>query len=187
MWGYRKVASANRPQDGHRRGCSLLWLLAHLPLGGWRSGRGQSAALIPINALLISAQRPTVRSSAPGLPTTPCLRSCVTRPYGPMTAGRSALSWNGVYREESAWTEPAHGRSHPVADGSGRRWLFAVVWARTRRDTCSPISNGIGSDKFLTSNPLLVDSSSHLERIVLPQRSNLFESHWSNQWLTTFS
>src|SRR5260370_27449110 len=73
---------------------------------------------IPINALLISAQGPTVRSSAPGLPTTPCLRSCVTRPYGPMTAGRSALSWNGVYREESAWTEPAHGRSHAVAAGS---------------------------------------------------------------------
>src|SRR5258708_5764598 len=40
-----KVASANRPQDGHRRGCSLLWLLAHLPLGGWMSGQGQSAAL----------------------------------------------------------------------------------------------------------------------------------------------
>ena len=27
-------------------------------------------------------------------------------------------------------------------------------------------------------------SSSHLERILLPERSNLFESHWSNQWLT---
>jgi len=28
-----------------------------------------------------------------------------------------------------------------------------------------------------------VVSSSHVERILLPQRSNLFESHWSNQWL----
>ena len=53
--------------------------------------------------------------------------------------------------------------------------------------TCSPILNGIGSDKFLTLNPLLVDSSSHLERILLPQRSNLFQSHWSNQWLTKLS
>ena len=32
-----------------------------------------------------------------------------------------------------------------------------------------------------------MDSSSHLERILLPERSNLFESHWSNQWLTNFS
>src|SRR5204862_2203945 len=71
--------------------------------------------------------------------------------------------------------------------GFGRKWLSADVWARTRRDTCSPIWNGIGSDKFLTSNPLLVDSSSHLERILLPERSNLFESHWSNQWLTNLS
>jgi hypothetical protein len=29
-----------------------------------------------------------------------------------------------------------------------------------------------------------VGSSSHLERILLLERSNLFESHWSNQWLT---
>ena len=27
-------------------------------------------------------------------------------------------------------------------------------------------------------------SPSHLERILLWERSNLFESHWSNQWLT---
>src|SRR5207247_2586692 len=30
-------------------------------------------------------------------------------------------------------------------------------------------------------------SSSHLRRILLPERSNLFQSHWSNQWLTRFS
>src|SRR5204863_3198987 len=52
--------------------------------------------------------------------------------------------------------------------------------------TCSPISNGIGSDKALTlSSPY--GSSSHLRRILLRERSNLFESHWSNQWLTNFS
>ena len=27
-------------------------------------------------------------------------------------------------------------------------------------------------------------SSSHLRRMLMPQRSNLFKSHWSNQWLT---
>jgi hypothetical protein len=26
-----------------------------------------------------------------------------------------------------------------------------------------------------------------LRRIILPERSNLFQSHWSNQWLTNFS
>src|SRR5215813_14666789 len=33
----------------------------------------------------------------------------------------------------------------------------AVVWVRTQRGTCSPISNGIGSDKSLTLHPLLAD------------------------------
>ena len=26
-----------------------------------------------------------------------------------------------------------------------------------------------------------------MRRILLPERSNLFQSHWSNQWLTNFS
>src|SRR3954469_25572543 len=30
-------------------------------------------------------------------------------------------------------------------------------------------------------------SSSHVRRILLPERSNLLKSHWSNQWLTNFS
>src|SRR5262249_49561828 len=30
-------------------------------------------------------------------------------------------------------------------------------------------------------------SSSHLRRSLLPECSNLFQSHWSNQWLTNFS
>jgi hypothetical protein len=76
------------------------------------------------------------------------------------------------------------GRLHPVADEFGQRWLSGAVWARTQRGTCSPISNGIGSDTALTLRPLLVGSSSHWERILLLERSNLFESHWSNQWLT---
>ena len=37
-----------------------------------------------------------------------------------------------------------------------RRSLSVVVWARTLRDTCSPIWNGLGSDKRLTLHPLLV-------------------------------
>ena len=48
---------------------------------------------------------------------------------------------------------------------------------------CSPIWNGIGSGKALTLNPPYRWSSSHLRRIILPERSNLFKSHWSNQWL----
>src|SRR5260370_18923391 len=55
------------------------------------------------------------------------------------------------------------------------------------RDTCSPIWNGIGSGKALTLNPPHRWSSSHLRGILLLERSNLFKSHWSNQWLTNFS
>src|SRR6266496_775849 len=62
-----------------------------------------------------------------------------------------------------------------------------MLTTRARCGACSPISNGIGSDKFLTLNPLLVDSSSHVERTVLAERSNFFEFHWPNQWLTNFS
>src|SRR5437660_7597329 len=61
------------------------------------------------------------------------------------------------------------------------------VWVRKLRGTCSPIWNGIGSDKALTLNPPHRWSSSHLRRSLLPERSNLFQSHWSNQWLTNFS
>src|SRR5207245_4049176 len=43
------------------------------------------------------------------------------------------------------------------------------------------------SGKALTLNPPHCWSSSHLRRILLPERSNLFKSHWSNQWLTNFS
>src|SRR5438128_2435606 len=82
------------------------------------------------------------------------------------------------------FAEPARGKSDPIAYELGRRWLSAVAWVRILRGTCSPILNGIGFDKFQTLHPLLVGSSSHLERILLPERSNLFESHWSNQWLT---
>jgi hypothetical protein len=37
------------------------------------------------------------------------------------------------------------------------------------------------------NNVILRDSSSHLERILLPDRSNLFQSHCSNQWLAILS
>ncbi len=52
--------------------------------------------------------------------------------------------------------------------------------------TCSPIWNGIGFGKALTSKSsfqvkVLIKP---LEEDFIPERSNLFESHWSNQWLT---
>src|SRR5207245_10102917 len=79
------------------------------------------------------------------------------------------------------------GRSHPIAGALGRKWPSDAVWARKLRGTCSPIWKGIGSGKALTLNPPHRWSSSHLRRILLPERSNLFQSHWSNQWLTNFS
>src|SRR5215468_5563204 len=78
---------------------------------------------------------------------------------------------------------PAHGKSARGDGGSVQRSLSFAVSAQTRHDTCSPISNGIGSGKALTFI-LLMRSSSHLGRILLPERSNLIQSHWSNQWLT---
>src|SRR5260221_12548447 len=52
--------------------------------------------------------------------------------------------------------------------------------------TCSPIWNGIGFGKALTSKSsfqvkVLIKP---LEEDFIPERSNLFESHWPNQWLT---
>jgi len=47
--------------------------------------------------------------------------------------------------------------------------------------------DGIGSGKTLPSNPPPRWSSNHLRRILLAERSNPFQSHWSNQWLTIFS
>src|SRR5262245_27194821 len=80
------------------------------------------------------------------------------------------------------------GKSAPTDGGSARKWLSVVAWARTPHDTCSPIWNGLGSDKALTFNILLiVGHQATLRRSILPQRSNLFQSHWSNQWLTQFS
>src|SRR5437762_11948921 len=82
---------------------------------------------------------------------------------------------------------PARGRSHPVAAVPAQKWPSEVFRARKLRGTCSPTWNGIGSGKALTLNPPHRWSSSHLRGILLPERSNLFQSHWSNQWLTNFS
>ena len=72
----------------------------------------------------------------------------------------------------------------PVDDAVARTALSAVAWGRTPHGICSSISNGIGSGKAGTSHPPFKRSSSHLEEDVMPERSNLFESQWSNQWLT---
>ncbi len=49
--------------------------------------------------------------------------------------------------------------------------------------TCNSIGNGSGSDRPLIWSAPWVDSSSHAGRTLLPERSKLFKSHWSNQWL----
>jgi len=54
----------------------------------------------------------------------------------------------------SAW--PARERSRPIGSGYGQKSPSVVVWVRTLRDTCSPIWNGLGSDKRLTLHPLFV-------------------------------
>src|SRR3954447_1892671 len=81
---------------------------------------------------------------------------------------------------------PKHGILVPIADAFARILPCGAAWARTPHDTCSPTWSGIGSDKHPTLD-LLHWSSSHVRRILLPERSNLLKSHWSNQWLTNFS
>jgi hypothetical protein len=64
---------------------------------------------------------------------------------GPLRLGQGLL-----------FAEPARERSAPIVCEFARRWLSAVVWARIRFGTCSPILNGIGFDKFQALHPLLV-------------------------------
>jgi hypothetical protein len=45
---------------------------------------------------------------------------------------------------------PMRGRFLPIADASFQTAPCAVAWGRTRHGICSPILNGIGSDKGLT-------------------------------------
>jgi hypothetical protein len=56
-------------------------------------------------------------------------------------------------------------------------------WHEHRMVLASPIWNGRGSGNALTLNPPHRWSSSHLRKIILAERSNLFKSYWSNQWL----
>jgi len=79
----------------------------------------------------------------------------------------------------SVWS--GSGRLRPVAIAFGQRRFSVAVGAE--HNVCSPISNGIGSDKTLTLHPLFVDSSNHLRGFYSPKGSNLIESHWSNRWL----
>src|SRR5215469_3822191 len=78
-----------------------------------------------------------------------------------------------------------------TAPNCRRSWpkshLLASLWERTQRPTCSPTWSGPGFGTDLTLTLLRVGRQATLRRILLPERSNLFQSHWSNQWLTTFS
>src|SRR5262249_29163517 len=56
---------------------------------------------------------------------------------------------------------------------------------RRRHDTCHSTGNGSGSDRLPTWSSPWVGSSSHAGRTLLPERSKLCSSHWSNQWLTS--
>src|SRR4051812_40588144 len=85
------------------------------------------------------------------------------------------------------FASPARGRSVPDDDVFVRKSLSAAPWARTPHDICSPIWNGIGSGKDLTLNPPHRGHQATWGGFYSRKRSNLFQSHWSNQWLTNFS
>ena len=87
-----------------------------------------------------------------------------------------------LLRSDIPSVSPARGIPGPVGGEYSQRLFSVVVWARIRHGTCSPTWSGLGFDKRLTFDPPRW-SSSHLRRIILPERSNLFKSHWSNQWL----
>jgi hypothetical protein len=69
----------------------------------------------------------------------------------------------------------------------GRKWLSAASWGTNTTWYLQSHCEWVSSDKRLTYILSCVASSSHLGRILLRERSNLFSSHWSNQWLTNFS
>src|SRR4029077_3790456 len=50
---------------------------------------------------------------------------------------------------------PKHGRLLPTDDATSQIPPCAAAWGQTRRGICSPILNGIGSDKGLTLHPPL--------------------------------
>jgi len=85
----------------------------------------------------------------------------------------------------------AYDRSHdtPFVASTADNKIFAIS------DPADRTSNGTGAVVFadqtnqhgplgltLAPNGNLI--AANLERILLQQRSNLFESHWPNQWLT---
>src|SRR5262249_24707375 len=76
-----------------------------------------------------------------------------------------------------------HGRSLPTAAGSAHTIAAVAAWGQIQRDTCTPIANAPSSDGCF---PYILLRSAHQAPGggLLPYRSNLFKSHWSNQWLT---
>src|SRR5215467_8841556 len=96
------------------------------------------------------------------------------------------MNWNNDLQRGQSLENSQH---HLMIDGEPSITAFAVANRPTsvHRLGDRTLSNGIGSDTALTLNPPHRWSSSHLRRILLPERSNLFESHWSNQWLTNLS
>src|SRR6516225_10716277 len=114
------------------------------------------------------------KNRSPTLPDASAESRCTCAP-GPAS---SAPPQSGILS-----ASPARGTPDPVVAGYSQRSPSAVAWVRTQRGTCSPTWSGLGFDKHLTLILLTSWSSSHLRRIILPERSNLFKSHWSNQWL----
>jgi hypothetical protein len=94
-------------------------------------------------------------------------------------------TWPGIRYPSMIWQSFCLASEWKIGPSYRRVWpnrAFRRRLARTQRGTCSPILSGVGSDKALTLHALLADFTKPLGE-VYSSTVNLFESHWSIQWL----
>jgi hypothetical protein len=96
------------------------------------------------------------------------------------------LASNAPPQSDIPSVAPVHGKLVPKTCESLRTSLCADTSAQTPRDTYSPTSSEIGFDTIetLLFSPTELAHPATVGVTLLPYRSKLFESHWSNQWLT---
>ena len=79
--------------------------------------------------------------------------------------------------------EPARARWARVFGAGAHTGRDAAVWARRPQETCQATGKGAGADRLRPWRAPWVGSSSHAGSMLLPERSKLYKSHWSNRGL----
>jgi hypothetical protein len=105
----------------------------------------------------------------------------VTFPY----ACARAQAFHGLQPSATPAAGPTRARAVRALAAYAHTGLYGAVWAQRRHDTCHATGHASGSERLPTGSAPCVGSSSQPRRTLLPERSKLFKSHWSNQWLTS--